>query len=209
MSCSGNSLLMSCFLNSAQRKCIGLVRPHQSRDVSHFRRSIPFFAHEDPMRESHTKSMAMTFPSCYHGRMDVTLAVLADYANITREGKLNVMGLFTSMNTASFPYVHPQMQLVLELEAGAAEWDKRMEIEIKLLDEDAKQVFAVQGALQVPRGDGGRRVRMGTVLTINNIRFEKPGDYLFAVLVGGDTKKEIPLQVNLAPTPPKPQLPSA
>ena len=131
--------------------------------------------------------------------MDVTLALLADYANVTREGKLNVMGLFTIINAPALPWVHPQMQLVLELEASPAEWDMQKDIEIKLLDADANPMLAVRGGVKVPRGEAGRRVRINSIMTFGNVKFNAEGDYIFAILIGGETKKEIPLRVNYAP----------
>ena len=128
--------------------------------------------------------------------MDVTLALLADYANVTREGKLNVMGLFTIINAPALPWTHPQMQLILELEAGPAEWDSQKEIQIKLLDADGNQVLSVQGNVKVPRGEAGRRVRINSIMTFGNVKFNAEGDYTFAILVGGETKKEISLRVN-------------
>ena len=134
--------------------------------------------------------------------MEVTLALLADYANVTREGKLNVMGLFSVINARALPWVHPQMQLVLELEAGPAEWDTQKDIEIKLLDADAKLIFAVCGSAKVSRGEPGKRVRINSSMTFNNVTFNAAGDYVFAVLIGGDTKKEISLTVNYVPLAP-------
>lgn len=134
--------------------------------------------------------------------MDVTLALLADYANVTREGKLNVMGVFSVINAPILPWVHPQMQLVLELEAGAAEWDMQKDIEIKLLDADAKQIVAVKATVKVPRGEPGRRARINSMMTFNNVKFDVQGDYVFAVLIGGETKKEISLVVNYVSPPP-------
>lgn len=134
--------------------------------------------------------------------MEVTLALLADYANVTREGKLNVMGLFTIINAPALPWVHPQMQLVLELEAGPAEWDTQKDVEIKLLDADANQILAVRGSVKVPRGEAGKRVRINSIMTFGNVKFDAEGDYIFAILVGGETKKEIPLRVNYVPPAP-------
>lgn len=134
--------------------------------------------------------------------MDVTLALLADYANVTREGKLNVMGLFTIINAPVLPWIHPQMQLVLEFEAGPAEWDTEKKIEIKLLDADGNQVLAVGGTARVPRGERGRRVRINSIMTLGNVRFNAEGDYIFAVLIGEETKKEVSLRVNFAPPVP-------
>ena len=50
--------------------------------------------------------------------MELTLALLADYANISREGKLNIMGIFEQIFALSFPAVHAQLQLVLRLESS-------------------------------------------------------------------------------------------
>ena len=136
--------------------------------------------------------------------MDVTLALLADYANVTREGKLNVMGLFTIINAATLPWVHPQMQLVLELEAGPAEWDTQKDVEIKLLDADARSILTTGGSIKVPRGKAGRRVYIHSIMTFGNVRFDAEGDYIFAILVGGETKKEVALRVNYAPPAPPP-----
>ena len=52
--------------------------------------------------------------------MLVKLAVLADYANVTSDGKLNILGIFDRMNVLNLPAVHPQMNLVLRLEAHRA-----------------------------------------------------------------------------------------
>jgi hypothetical protein len=135
--------------------------------------------------------------------MEVTLALLADYANVTKEGKLNVMGIFTTINAPVLPCVHPQMQLVLELEAGAAERDMQKDIEVKLLDADANQIFSVKGNIKVPRGEAGRRAHIHSIMGFGNMKFNAEGDYVFAILIGGETKKEIPLRVNYVhPSPP-------
>ena len=134
--------------------------------------------------------------------MDVPLAVVADYANVTKEGKLNVMGFFASLNAKAFPHVHPQMHLVWQAEAGPAEWGMKKDIEVKLLDENAKQLLSVRGNLEVPaRGEAGRPVTINSIMVFNNIKFESAGDYVFAILVGGETKKNVPFRVKLSTTP--------
>jgi len=136
--------------------------------------------------------------------MDVTLGLLADYANVTGDGKLNVMGIFTDINAPVLPWSHPQMQLVLEFEAGAGEWDTQKNIEVKLLDQDANQLFAIGGSVKVPKGQPGRRVHINSIMVFNNLQFKAQGDYVFHILIGGETKKEIPLRVNHAPPPQPP-----
>ena len=49
--------------------------------------------------------------------MRVPLAVLADYANVTTDGKLNIMGIFNRIFASALPVVHPQMRLVMRFQA--------------------------------------------------------------------------------------------
>lgn len=62
--------------------------------------------------------------------MEVSLALLADYANVTREGKLNLLGLFDRIDARAVPWVHPQMQLVLQNERsgciGGGTWKAKL-----------------------------------------------------------------------------------
>ena len=131
----------------------------------------------------------------------MALALLADYANVTKEGKLNLLGLFDRINAPNLPWTHPQMQLVLSLEATPAEWDSSKNVEIKLLDADGKPKLTIGSDLKVPRGQSGRNVIVNSIIAINNLRFDTEGDYAFHILVGGDDKKTIPLRVNFVPAP--------
>ncbi|MBA7663758.1 hypothetical protein ES703_71806 [subsurface metagenome] len=135
--------------------------------------------------------------------MDVKLALLADYVNMTPEGKLNLMGLFTVINAPTLPWSHPQMQLVLQMEADPAEWGKQKKIEIILMDQDANTILTIGSELTVPKGKSGKPVQINTILNFHNVTFKTAGDYAFVILIGGETKERIPLRVNHSPpTPP-------
>ena len=41
--------------------------------------------------------------------MDVTVAVLADYANVSQDGKLNIMGIFQEINPPMLPGLAPKL----------------------------------------------------------------------------------------------------
>jgi hypothetical protein len=130
--------------------------------------------------------------------MDVTLAILADAANVSQEGKLNILGAFANINASRFPTRHPEMHLVLRFEASAAEAGMKKAIEVKALDEDGQQVGELTAELQLPSApQSGRRIRVQTILRITDAVFPKPGDYVFAVLVDGKTESEVALQLTL------------
>jgi hypothetical protein len=128
--------------------------------------------------------------------MQVKLALLADYANVTAEGKLNILGIFDRISVHEVPVVHPQMHLILRIEAHPAERDRVHNVEIRLYDPDGQTVFEVKGDV-VPQGSVGQTVATNQILTLNNLQLAKAGGYTFVVLVNNDLKSEIPLGVEL------------
>ena len=127
--------------------------------------------------------------------MKVTLAVLADAANITREGKLNIMGIFDSIQVQQFPVTHPQMQLVMRFEADISEAGKKKKVEVQLMDDDGKRLFVLGGEFTFGPGRPGDAIGSNHILTINMMKFERPGDYEFKILINDELKAEIPLKV--------------
>jgi len=130
--------------------------------------------------------------------MQVKLALLADYANVTAEGKLNILGIFDRINVQEIPATHPQMHLILRLEAHPAERNRPHSVEIRLHDPDGQTIFEVSGDM-VPMGSGGQNTATNQILTLNNLQIMKTGGYTFVVLVNNDLKSEVPLEIELAP----------
>ena len=129
--------------------------------------------------------------------MDVTLAILADYANVSQDGKLNIMGIFQEVNPPVLPFQLPQMYLVVSFEAGPAEFNSVKNIRIALLDSDGNERLALEGRVQVPRPPRpGSRAFINQTIGLNGVSFERAGDYEFAILIGGETRGTAALHVN-------------
>ncbi len=131
--------------------------------------------------------------------MNVTLAVLADYANVTQEGKLNIMGIFDSIHAQKFPALHPEMKLVTQFEAGIAEVRKVHQLEIVLMGADGARLFSVSGQLQVGEIQSGTLYKTNNILNIRGLKFEQPGEFEFKILVNGEERKSVPLKVLRLP----------
>ena len=131
--------------------------------------------------------------------MEVALALLADYANVSQEGKLNVMGIFGRIWAKKFPAVHPEMRLVFTLEAGPAERGTDKVIEVKLLDADGHVLQHLKAQFVVPAESPHPTIQINQILRFATVPFEKPGDYAFSILVGGDEKKRVPFSVEQLP----------
>lgn len=131
--------------------------------------------------------------------MKIRLALLADYANVTTEGKLNILGIFDRIHVVRLPAVHPQMQFVTRLEAHPAEVNRKHVIEIKLHDPDGRAVFEIKGDVMLHGRGPGETVFANQIVTINHLQLPKVGGYTFVVFVDNDLKTEVPLAVELAP----------
>jgi hypothetical protein len=137
--------------------------------------------------------------------MEVPLALLADYANVSSEGKLNVMGIFDIINSRRFPAIHAQMHLVFRVEANPAEAGSTKKLEIKLMAEDGQALFSLQGELAIgAKGPAplGEMLQSNHIVGLQALRFEKPGAYQFAILINDDTKKTVSLKVRELPAEP-------
>ena len=84
--------------------------------------------------------------------MECTLLVMAEYANVTNDGKLNILGIFDNINDSQFPTVFPEMYLIVRLTAGSPEYGREFQLSVKLLNQDATQELVnVTGDVVLPR----------------------------------------------------------
>lgn len=133
--------------------------------------------------------------------MRLVLLLAADYANVTREGKLNVMGIFSEINALNFPARHPSMHLVVKLGAELSEYGGTRDLTVKLLDADGHEIMSLSGPINIPRPEGGRRAEVNAILELKDIVFPKPGPYEFAVLVDTDHKGDLTIYANKIEAP--------
>lgn len=134
--------------------------------------------------------------------MKIPLALLADYANVTAEGKLNIMGIFNTIFVpGGFPTVHPQMRLIFQFLVSPAERGSTKTIEIKLLDADGNVLLGLTSTVQLPQ-DLPINQEIPQIIELNGLVFPKVGDYAFSILVNGEEKTTAPFHVLPIPTPP-------
>src|SRR2546425_1009880 len=68
--------------------------------------------------------------------MEIPIAVLADSANVSQEGTLNILGIFSAIRSRTFPAHHPHCVLVLQLQARRSEQGQHERIVVRLMDLD-------------------------------------------------------------------------
>lgn len=127
--------------------------------------------------------------------ISVPLALLADGANVSREGKLNILGIFDRIGAQTAPVTHSQMQLVMTLEADRGDADKEHKVEVELIDADGSRLFSMAGNLKFGPPPPGEQIRINHVIQLNNLQFPHFGSYDFKVIVNNEVRKSIPLSV--------------
>lgn len=132
--------------------------------------------------------------------MKVKVAVLADYAS-TSDSKLNILGIFTTINALQEPIVHAQMKLVSQIEFNSSEAGEKR-LKIALVDEDGIEMFSISGAVTIKRSPDGRPVLLNQILNLADVNFPKFGDYEFRLLLDDRTEAEIPVTVTKATVSP-------
>ena len=128
--------------------------------------------------------------------MEVSLALLADGANISREGKLNILGIFDRINSPSLPAAHPQMQLILNLEADRSEAEREHKLEVELIDADGNKLLGIEGRITFGPPPPGQRIRANHIIQLNNLQFGRFGAYEFKILINNEVRRSVPLYVN-------------
>lgn len=130
--------------------------------------------------------------------MKIPMALLADEANISQEGKLNVLGVFDRIAAPSFPVVHPKLVFIFRVQAEFTDMGPPVPVRVRLLDQDGAVLFEASGELEPPPVDPGEFATANQIFSLVGIQFPKPGIYKFLVSVGGE-QHETPLALVQLP----------
>lgn len=123
------------------------------------------------------------------------MAMLADEANVSQEGKLNVLGAFDRITAASFPMVHPKMVFIFRVQAEFGDGGQLFPVRVRLMDADGETLFETSGEFVPPRVSPGEILTANQLFALVGTRFPNPGDYKFVVNVGDLPPHETPLTV--------------
>src|SRR5712664_1287976 len=81
--------------------------------------------------------------------MRCQLSALCDAANLSAEGKLNILGEFDTVYAATLPAVWPVMVFLAKIKIGEADIGSH-DVHLRVLDEDMNLVAQLKGVVQIP-----------------------------------------------------------
>lgn len=127
--------------------------------------------------------------------MKIPVAFLADEANISQDGKLNVLGIFDRIGAASFPTVHAKMVFGFRVQTGYGDAGRAFAVRVRMVDEDGAALFEAGGEMVAPPVPPGELSTTSQVFTLVGVQFDQPGTYKFLVLADGRVLQETPFVV--------------
>ena len=136
--------------------------------------------------------------------MEVNFAHICDYATVSQDGKLSVLGIFGQINAAQVPVIHAQMFLAFEIGFDYTEVGREFNAEVQIVDEDGHAIWGVKGAgtMRLPTAPKpGDRPTAGQIFAITNLRFAKVGTYDVNLVANGKHAKRLQLKVVPISTP--------
>ena len=132
--------------------------------------------------------------------MDIELFVLCDAAT-EMGGKMNLLGTFDTITSPAMPAVHPHCALALRLRFYRIE-EGQHSVRINIADEDGRMVVpGLEGNLMIRFGPQDRSAVANLVLNLNQLKFDKAGEYSINLAMDGRQEKSLPLFVKLREKP--------
>ncbi|MHB1194775.1 MAG: DUF6941 family protein [Longimicrobiales bacterium] len=116
--------------------------------------------------------------------MEVVLAALCDSANISTDGKLNVLGVFDLIQADAFPAHQASMSFAFRMRAEYEDQGRASRVEVTLMDSDGRRLWG--GSVEVVVGAiaPGEFAHISQVLRLDNVQFRSAGRYRFRIQVG-------------------------
>jgi len=113
-------------------------------------------------------------------------------AFLSKEDKLNVIGIFKNIGARSFPIVHPKMSCAVNITI-----DKRATLKLQILESKNKEMLSKIEAKLDPKFDKKKELEIGFIGDFVNLKFENPGIYDLEIWLDDDLVKAVPFQDSL------------
>lgn len=138
--------------------------------------------------------------------MQVAFALFCDAANLSQEGKLNILGVFDALQVASFPAVHPRTHLVVHLKGTTLDVGTHA-VTLSWVAPNGTELWNSRGELGVGQPPPGVSEMDMPLIAMIDLPMNAPGTYTMTVAVDDEPCAQIPVQVRspstMAPSAPK------
>ena len=127
--------------------------------------------------------------------MHVSFALFADAANLSQEGKLNILGVFDAVHVGQFPALHPRATFVVRLKGTPADVGEH-EMTFRWINARGSELWSTSAQLAIqaaPHKTG--EMDMPVIIQVD-LPLDVIGDYAMVVELDGTRHGEATLHVR-------------
>jgi hypothetical protein len=129
--------------------------------------------------------------------MHVSFALFADAANLSQEGKLNILGVFDALQVASLPAIHPRAHLVVHLKGTGVDMGAHT-VSFRWLSPSGQELWNSSGDLNVGAPPPGVSEMDLPLIAQLDLPMDAVGGYTMAIAIDGNHTLDVGIQVRTA-----------
>jgi hypothetical protein len=127
--------------------------------------------------------------------MHISFAVFADAANLSQEGKLNILGVFDAVQVAGLPTIHPRTHFVVRLKANGDDTGEH-KLSFRWLSPYEEELWSSTGEMTVaPSPNPVFEVDL-PIIAVVDLPLNVVGQYTMQVTLDGKVTATARLLVN-------------
>jgi hypothetical protein len=127
--------------------------------------------------------------------MHISFAIFADAANLSQEGKLNILGVFDAVQVAGLPTIHPRSHIVVRLKANGDDIGQH-KLTFRWLSPYEEELWSSTGEMNVaPSPNPVFEVDL-PIIAVVDLPLNVAGQYTMQVTLDGEVTASARLLVN-------------
>lgn len=132
--------------------------------------------------------------------MHVSFALFADAANVSQEGKLNILGVFDAVQVGGFPTMHPRAHLVVHLKGGRTDSGTHT-VGLHWLNPQGTELWSSSGELNIGDPPPGITELDLPLIAPVDLPLDGAGTYTMGITLDQVPRTELKLQVRAGAAP--------
>ena len=129
--------------------------------------------------------------------MHISFALFADAANLSQEGKLNILGVFDAVHVGTLPTVHPRATLVVRLKGSRADIG-RHSLGLSWTNPQGAELWSSTGEIEIASPPPGVTEMDLPLIASIDLPIDQAGSYLLGITLDNDPRAQVGLQVRTA-----------
>jgi len=126
----------------------------------------------------------------------LSFALFADAANISQEGKLNILGVFDALQVGALPAVHPRATLVVRLKAQEGDEGSHT-LAFGWVGPNGAEIWSSSGEIEVGTPPPGAYELDIPVIAAIDLPIQEIGAHTMRVALDGELRAELNLHVRI------------